>query len=164
MTEMAQITQVRLRRRGSVPPPEIEEEEKFPRPRWRPWRVPFALLLVLGVGVLWWHGWSLQRVHRTIMDAYLVALTRVEVYNIAEQVRLHHLAEEQYPADFKTFLATFQRTRNGQPPWMDLWGRAYILDILPGEEFEVRSAGPDRRYYTRDDRVERGSVLPKAVR
>lgn len=160
---MAQITQVRLRRRGAVPTPEVEPEDAPRLPR-RRWRVPFTLVLLVALGVLWWHGFSLQRVHRTIMDAYLVALTRVEIYNIAEQVRLHHLAEEQFPADFKTFLATFQRKRNGQPPWMDLWGREYLLDILPADTFEVRSAGPDRRYYTKDDRVERGSVLPKAVR
>lgn len=125
--------------------------------------MPTALLLLLALGFLWWHGFSPRRAHRAVMDAWLVALTRVEVHNIAEQVRLHHLAEERYPDDFKTFLATFQRSRDGNPPWTDLWGRDYLLEAGP-QSFEVRSAGPDRRYYTRDDRVSRGSILPRQVR
>lgn len=156
------MSRVRLRRRPPVRP---LEDEMFPVPRrrWRIWRLPTWVLLALLVAVLWWHGFSLTRVHRTLEDAYLVALTRVEIHNIAEQVRLHHLAEERYPDDFKTFLTTFQRTREGHPPWADLWGRDYLLERGP-ESFEVRSAGPDLRYYTRDDRVAQGSILPKEVR
>jgi hypothetical protein len=35
----------------------------------------------------------------------------------------------------------------------DRWGTPFIFHQLSGEEMEIRSAGPDRKYYTADDEV-----------
>jgi len=36
-------------------------------------------------------------------------------------------------------------------PPKDPWGNPYVYRILPNRNFEVRSAGPDGKPYTRDD-------------
>lgn len=139
--------------------PRVLEELPPPRRRWS-FQVPTVVLFALLLLLLWRGGASLQKVDHTVRDAYYVALTRIEIHNVAEQVRLHHLAEQGYPVDFRGFLASFQRKRGPKPPWTDFWGQEYVLEPGP-KTFDVRSAGPDHRYYTRDDLVARREILPK---
>lgn len=147
----------RQRRRGR---PWAADAEAWPVPRRaRSWRVPVALLLLAGLGLAAWNGWSLRRVHHAIDRGWRQAITHLEVHNISEQVRLHHLAEGRYPVDFKSFMGTIRRPRSDRRPWQDAWGGEFLLDAGSGT-FEVRSPGPDRRPYTRDDLVVKAHVLP----
>ena len=128
-----------------------------------PWTTLLGLLLVAGLAVALYTGWTLRRVDRALQKVTTQAVTRLELKEIAELVRLNHLATESYPADFPSFLAASRRPRKGRKPWQDSWGGEFRLKT-GAQGFEVRSPGPDRMPYTRDDLVERGSVVDLKVR
>lgn len=159
---MGPIETVRLKRYRPRPDPPPRAARRRSRPRWGVF--PLFLIAVLVGTVLWGTGWTPARVRRAADDRRNLLLARLEVHNVSEQVRLHHLAEERYPVDFRHFLTVALRPRAGHAAWEDPWGTEYVLTELPQWEFEVRCAGPDRRHYTRDDLVRRGSVLPPEPR
>lgn len=130
---------------------------------WRP-RLPVGLLVLLALLVFMVRqGWTPAVVDRVVRQATTKAFTRVDLYHISEQVRIHHLVEERYPSDFRTFLASSRKAVRGRKPWQDAWGGEYFLEPGP-KGFEVRSPGPDRLPYTRDDVVVKGEILPRAAR
>ena len=130
---------------------------------WRP-RIPVGLLVLVALLVLMVRqGWTPSFADRALRQATTRAFTQVDLYHLSEQVRIHHLVEERYPADFRTFLASSRKAVRGRQPWQDAWGGEYLLEPGP-RGFEVRSPGPDRLPYTRDDLVVKGEVLPKDAR
>ena len=130
---------------------------------WRP-RLPVGFLLLLALLVfLVRQGWTLSSADRAVRQATMQAFTRVDLYHISEQVRIHHLVEERYPFDFRTFLASSRKAARGRKPWQDAWGGEYVLEPGP-KGFEVRSPGPDRLPYTRDDLVVKAEILPREMR
>ena len=74
----------------------------------------------------------------------------------------HFDVHKQFPADMAEF-ATAAREQKGEAASLrtDPWGTDYQLTLSP-TWFSVRSAGPDRTFFTEDDRLLR-SLRPEAI-
>jgi hypothetical protein len=77
--------------------------------------------------------------------------TTVELHNLQKMAIHQRQMNGDYPAEdaFGELVAREFRSM-GKNPGLDSWGKSYAYRRIAGG-FELRSAGPDRHYNTKDD-------------
>lgn len=111
--------------------------------------------MALVVAVFWWNdgsGMTWQRVK----TPWLCLWTRYELSIAAQDLR------EAYVNDGRAPAAPIEHLRATGNHAKDPWGLDYVFEESL-EGFTLRSAGPDRRFRTRDDLVE-SHKLPEQIK
>lgn len=85
--------------------------------------------------------------------------TRVHLHYLAGQVRDRFQRTGRLPASLEEMFRGDSRTDPGRSR-VDAWHREVGFAVLGGNQFELRSAGPDGAMRTADDIVVTGSALP----
>ena len=113
------------------------------------------LLPLAAVGVvIYSNSGSIAKSLNIVDKVQVAASAGIEMKGIAEAVALEYSSEGTLPVeDFGKFLRENMREKSGKETrdhTKDMWGTEYKLAIKP-PGFEVRSAGPDKAWGTKDD-------------